>query len=70
MTKMVKKYCVTALNPITGEREVVTPPCSRDTAMSIVSRERGKSHKKRTYKSPRVECYPPSNLFLNFNEQT
>lgn len=65
-------YCVTAVNPITKEREVVTPPCScRDICESIVRREQRKPRRNRAWLTPRVESYPPQQLVFEFqNDMT
>jgi len=26
----MKRYCVTAINRLTGERQIISPPCSRE----------------------------------------
>ena len=46
-------YRITGLNPLTGRREQLTPPCSLDIAQNILDRE--KSNTECIYKELRIE---------------
>ena len=61
------RYHVTAINPLTRQRESVTPPCSKEKAVKILAKVKRVSPRKRTWKYPKVEIYPPRQLHLNFN---
>lgn len=60
----MKRYCVTAINRLTGEREILTPPCSSENADNILLRLSNVKSKNRPYTHPRKAEYPKQlNLF-------
>lgn len=63
------RYHVTAINPLTRQRESVTLPCSRDKAVKMLTKKKRISPRKRTWKYPKVEIYHPRQLELNFIKQ-
>ena len=58
MTRILK-YCVTARNRLTGKREVVTPPCSKEKAEEAKLNFQLTRYKrdKRAYSHAKVEIY-------------
>lgn len=62
------KYHVTAINPLTRQRESISRPCSRDKAFKTLAKVKRISSLKRTWKYPKVEIYPHRQLYLNFNK--
>ena len=60
------KFCITARNRLTGQREVVTPPISRQTAEDLKIKYGYHNHRKAAYTNPKIEVYPQQNLNLNF----
>lgn len=50
-------YCVTARNRLTGQREVVTPPCSKTNAETCKLKLTLASSKEKAYIYPKVEVY-------------
>lgn len=60
----MKRYCVTAVNRLTGQREIITPPCSLENANAICYRMKETKAKKRSYTYPKAVEYPKQlNLF-------
>jgi hypothetical protein len=55
----MKQYCITGINKLTREREVVTVPCSLPTAIDILKREKGKPSHRQSYLKLKIESYPP-----------
>lgn len=53
------KFCITARNRLTGQREVVTPPTSRQTAEDLKIKYGYHNHRKAAYTNPKIEVYPP-----------
>lgn len=66
MNKMEPHYHVTAVNPLTGQREAITPSCSKETAEKILLKMKRLPGYKRTYKRPKVEMCQPHQLRFNF----
>lgn len=57
---MSAKYCITARNRLTGQREVVTPPLSLQVAKETKLKYGYFNHyKSAAYTNPKVELYPP-----------
>lgn len=52
-------YCVTAKNRLTGQREVLTPPLSKEKAEEVKLKYGISRSSKRPYTHPKVELYPP-----------
>lgn len=64
------RFCITARNRLTGEREVVTPPLSLQTARDVKLKYGYRNHTKSAYTNPKIEVYPPPrNLSLSFEQQ-
>ena len=59
-------FCITARNRLTGEREVVTPPMSLQTAKDMKLKYGYRNHRKSAYTNPKIEVYPPMQLKLEF----
>ena len=54
------KYCITARNRLTGEREVITPPLSLQMAKEMKLKYGYFNHYKQpAYTNPKIELYPP-----------
>lgn len=53
------RFCITARNRLTGEREVVTPPLSLQTAKDVKLKYGYRNHMKSAYTNPKIEVYPP-----------
>lgn len=53
------KFCITARNRLTGEREVVTPPLSLQTAKEVKLKYGYRNHTKSAYTNPKIEVSPP-----------
>ena len=70
-----KVWCVTARNRLTGEREMVTSPCTLAKAQAIHGKEIKKPARKRAYTYPKVSRYsyytdhPVIEKEFNFKEQ-
>lgn len=60
------KYHITAINPLTRQREAVTLPCSKAKADKMLAKEKKKPPRKRAWKYPKVEIYPPQQQKLCF----
>lgn len=61
---MSPKYCVTARNRLTGEREIISPPCSREKAEEAKLKYGLSRSSKRPFTHPKVELYnPQTNIF-------
>lgn len=56
---MSAMFCVTARNRMTGEREIVTPPCSREKAEEAKLKYGVSRSSDRPYTHPKVEPYNP-----------
>ena len=54
------KWCVTAINRLTRQREAVTLPCAKDTASSMRAQLLRSRPGKRVYIYPLVEVYQTS----------
>ena len=54
------RYCITGINRMTRQRDILTPPCSMEKAVKIMNRELCKPASKREYLYLRREAYPPS----------
>lgn len=52
-------YCVTARNRLTGEREIVTPPCTKSKAEEAKLKYGISRSSDRPYTHPKVELYNP-----------
>lgn len=62
----MKRYCVTGINRLTGEREIISPPCSYENANTIRARLMATKPQKRAYTRPQTAEYPKQlNLFTN-----
>lgn len=60
----MKRYCVTAINRLTGEREIISPPCSYERANAIRIHLMVIKPGKRPCINPRTMEYPKQlNLF-------
>lgn len=60
----MKRYCVTAINRLTGERQIISTPCSRENADAIRARLVKTKPGKRPYTNPLTVEYPKQlNLF-------
>ena len=53
------KYCVTARNRLTGDRDIITPPCTRVQAIDAKLKFIMKKTSRKAYVYPKVEIYPP-----------
>ena len=53
------RFCITARNRLTGEREVVTPPLSIEKARKTKLQFGYRNHTKSAYTNPKIEVYPP-----------
>lgn len=59
-----KKYCVTAINRLTGQREIISGACSKENADAIRARMMATKPGKRPYTYPLTVEYPKQlNLF-------
>jgi hypothetical protein len=58
---MEPKYCVTARNRLTGDRDVLTPPLSKEKAEEVKLKYGISRSSKRPYTHPKVEPYQPRN---------
>lgn len=56
---MSAKFCVTARNRLTGVREIVTPPCSREKAESAKLKLCSSRGSRRPLTYQKVEPYNP-----------
>lgn len=62
----MKRYCVTAINRLTGRREIISQPCRIEDANAIRDRLKGVKSGERPYTHPRTAEYPKQlNLFTN-----
>lgn len=60
----MKRYCVTAINRLSGEREIISQPCNREDANAIHARLVKTKPEKRPYTYPLTVEYPKQlNLF-------
>ena len=50
-------YCVSAINRLTREREIVTPECSKENAQKVLQMVLSVHPRKRSWLYPRVELY-------------
>ena len=70
-----KVWCVTAVNRLTGKREMVTNPCTLKNALAIRAKEMNKPSAKRAFTNPKVSRYsyymdhPVVELSIDFKEQ-
>lgn len=65
----MRQFCVTGVSKLSGEREVLTPPCSRSNALKILNREKAKRLRDRDYTLLRMEDYNhPIQLKLKFTK--
>jgi hypothetical protein len=65
----MKQYCITGINKLTNERDVITVPCSLPTVLGILKREKAKAPHRQAYKNLKIEFYPPPvQLELQFKE--
>ena len=55
------RYCVTARNRLTGDRDVLTPPLSLKVAKETKLKFGISRSSDRPYTHPKVELYPPRN---------
>ena len=62
----MKKYRITGINRLTGQREPVTPCISEDSAVRILERERKKAARERVYIRLRKEEVVQQMLELDF----
>lgn len=62
------KFCITAINRLTRQREPVTRSLTRQMADSMLAKEKAKPPAKRTWIYPKVEYYPPQQLYFNFKD--
>ena len=60
------RYNITAINPLTGLREAVTPPCSKRTAARLLARLRKKPPDECSWICPKLENCSYQQLSLNF----
>lgn len=58
----ILKYCVTARNRLTGQRDVITPPLSLEKAKDARLKFGCDRSSKRPYTHPKVELYPPETV--------
>lgn len=56
---MSPSWCVTARNRLTGEREIITPPCSKEKAEEAKLLLGISRSSDRAYTHPKVELYNP-----------
>lgn len=59
-------YCVTAVNILTGDREIVTPPLSYDKAKETIKQHKERlkeSDSKVPYILPRLSIFRPQTIF-------
>lgn len=59
---MNPRYCVTGRNRLTGEREVLTPPLSKEKAEEVKLKYGISRSSKRPYTHSKVELYPPETV--------
>ena len=60
----VRKYCVTAINRLTGQREIISGACSKENADAIRARLMATKSGNRPYTHPQTVEYPKQlNLF-------
>lgn len=57
--KKDKLYCVTAMNRLTLDRDIVTPPCSYDKAKQVIEKFRSESNEHSSYMLSRIDVYKP-----------
>lgn len=57
------KYCVTARNRLTGDREVVTPAISKAQAKDIKLKYANMKGPRKAFTHPKVEVYIPKMSF-------
>lgn len=56
------KFCVTARNRLTGERDVITPPLSLEKAREAKLKFGMSRSSSRPYTHPKVSLYPPETI--------
>lgn len=63
----MRQYCVTGVSKLSDQREILTPPCSRQNALHILNREKAKPLRDRDYTLLRMEDYnQPVQLPIRF----
>lgn len=64
---MTEKYCITAINRLTGEREIISKSYPNKAAAETAYKKlTGLKPGKRPYKYPRIAVYPKQlNIFTN-----
>ncbi len=55
-------YCVTMISRLSGEREQVTPPCTKEKAEEVCEKQKQIPARKRSYLRPKVEVLPPPKI--------
>lgn len=65
----MKQYCITGVNRLTRERQVITTPCSLSNAISILKREKAKSPKKREWIRLKINVYPVAPEIIPFKNE-
>ncbi len=63
------RYCITAINRMTRQRESVTRPYAKATAEKMLRREKAKPPAKRSWIYPRMEAVEPQQLTINFKTE-
>lgn len=65
----MKQYCITGVNRLTRERQVITTPCSLSNAVAILKREKAKSPKKRDWIKLKINVYPTNPEIIQFKNE-
>jgi hypothetical protein len=63
------RFCITAINRMTRQRESVTRPYTKETAEKMLRREKDKPPAKRSWIYPRMEAVEPQQLTINFKTE-
>lgn len=56
---MGKSYVITAINKLTGERDIISPECSYDKGKEAIKKYVEKRHEDSPYICPRLAVYNP-----------
>ena len=64
----MKQYCITGINKLTRERDVVSNPCTLANATAILNREKAKAPSRREYIHLKIQVYPVAPKRLEFKD--
>lgn len=63
------RYCITAINRLSRQRESVTRPYPKEAAEKMLRKEKAKPPAKRCWIYPRMEVFEPQQLTINFKTE-